>query len=432
MARTITNDLAELVEADVITGETASKIERYFQEKEKHAPNKMFTLFAVLGAVFVGLGIILIVAHNWDELPRSTKTIFAFIPLVIGQILALFVMFRKMDQSAWRESVAAFVFLAVGACIALISQIYNIPGDLRMFMLTWMVLCFPLIYLLKSSMASIFLIAGVTFYAANSSYYYFASNVPYLYIPLLAVVIPHYLMLIKNNKKSPFLFFHHWMIPLSLTISLGAFSHDLHSILFVSYFSFFALLTLLGRLSYFEDKKLWVNSCRVIGGLGTIILLLIFSFKMFWERLYRDTPSFDVLVKAPEFYTAILVSLAACIVAFYIARTNRNTKTDPFHFTFLLFIVLFSIRYLSPVFSQAVMNVVVLLLAIITIRRGVYINNLAVINWGLLIIATLVICRFFDTQLTFVTRGILFLLVGLGFFVTNYWMLKVNRVKARQ
>jgi uncharacterized membrane protein len=432
MARTITNDLAELVEADVITGETASKIERYFLEKEKHAPNKMFTLFAVLGAVFVGLGIILIVAHNWDELPRSMKTIFAFIPLVIGQFLALFVMLRKMDQPAWRESVAAFVFLAVGACIALVSQIYNIPGDLRMFMLTWMILCFPLIYLLKSSMASMFLIAGTTFYGAHSGYNYFGSNVPYLYIPILAVVIPHYLMLIKNSKKSPFLFFHHWLIPLSLTICLGAFSHKLPSILFVGYFSFFALLTLLGRLPYFDDKKVWLNSYRLIGGLGTIILLLVFTFKMFWEELYRDTPSFDALVKAPEFYAAILVSLVACMIALYIARSNRYSKADPFHFTFLLFIVLFSIRYLSPVFSQAVMNVVVLLLGIITIKRGVHNNSLAVINWGLLIIAALVMCRFFDTQLTFVTRGILFLLVGLGFFVTNYWMLKVNRVKAGQ
>jgi len=39
----------------------------------------------------------------------------------------------------------------------------------------------------------------------------------------------------------------------------------------------------------------------------------------------------------------------------------------------------------------------------------------------------LIICRFFDTNLSFVLRGLLFVLVGLGFFAMNYWMIRKRK-----
>ncbi|HBF19134.1 MAG TPA: DUF2157 domain-containing protein, partial [Cryomorphaceae bacterium] len=45
----------------------------------------------------------------------------------------------------------------------------------------------------------------------------------------------------------------------------------------------------------------------------------------------------------------------------------------------------------------------------------------------LLIISILAICRFFDRDLSFVARGILFVSVGVGFFLVNYYTLKKRR-----
>jgi len=49
------------------------------------------------------------------------------------------------------------------------------------------------------------------------------------------------------------------------------------------------------------------------------------------------------------------------------------------------------------------------------------------LNYGLLVIAALVICRYFDTDLSFVVKGLLFLVVGLGFFFANYRLIKSRR-----
>jgi hypothetical protein len=69
-------------------------------------------------------------------------------------------------------------------------------------------------------------------------------------------------------------------------------------------------------------------------------------------------------------------------------------------------------------------NLILLTIGIITIKEGTTKDHLGILNFGLLIITILVICRFFDTDISFVTRGILFILVGFGFFATNYYMIK--------
>ncbi len=182
----IFKEIEELLGAGVISKETASRIEDYYSRKEDE-PNysRLFIVFGILGAILVGLGIILIISHNWDQLSRGVKTFFAFSPLVIGQILGLFVLLKKVSSIAWREGVAAFIFFAVGASIALVSQIYNLPGDLSSFLLTWMLLCLPLVYVMKSSIASLLYISGITFYGAQAGYWTNPAIESYLYWLLL-------------------------------------------------------------------------------------------------------------------------------------------------------------------------------------------------------------------------------------------------------
>jgi len=35
-----------------------------------------------------------------------------------------------------------------------------------------------------------------------------------------------------------------------------------------------------------------------------------------------------------------------------------------------------------------------------------------------------VTCRFFDGSMSFIARGIIFLILGAGFLATNYWIIK--------
>src|SRR5690554_4271494 len=94
----IEKDIPELIEAGIITPETAQKIADYYQHKKSSSTNRLFIAFGILGAILVSLGIVLIIAHNWDELSRTTKTIFAFLPLVLTQFLCAFVLLKKRSE----------------------------------------------------------------------------------------------------------------------------------------------------------------------------------------------------------------------------------------------------------------------------------------------------------------------------------------------
>jgi len=82
---------------------------------------------------------------------------------------------------------------------------------------------------------------------------------------------------------------------------------------------------------------------------------------------------------------------------------------------------------MSSSFVVVLINLFVFVIGMLTIKDGAKQDHLGILNSGLLIITALVICRFFDSDLSFVIRGILFISVGAGFFATNYWLLKKRK-----
>lgn len=88
-------DLPELIEANVISQETAERISDYYHQKKNKEPNRLIAVFGIIGAILVGMGIILIVAHNWDDFGRTTKSILAFLPLLLGQASCAFALIKK-------------------------------------------------------------------------------------------------------------------------------------------------------------------------------------------------------------------------------------------------------------------------------------------------------------------------------------------------
>lgn len=419
-------DLQELVKADVISQNMADNISDFYRKKRDDSTNRLFIIFGILGAILVGLGIVIIIAHNWDELSRITKTFFAFLPLLVGQFLCLFALIKKQESVAWRESSAAFLFFSVGASISLVSQIYNIPGDLGDFLLTWMLLCLPLIYVMNSSIVSLLYIVGITFYAGETSYWSQPQSVAYSYWLLLLAVLPHYYMLFKKIPESNFMIFHHWLLPISVVISLGTVADKNGSLMYIAYFSLFGLFYLVGNLAIFMHKKSKNNGYKILGTLGTIILLLTLSFDWFWKELSARDFQFNEILATPEFFAAVILSLLAAILLFFQLKNKSVNEIKPIAPIFILFIVTFILGLYSTI-AVVLINFFVFAIGILTIKDGAKKDHLGILNFGLLIITALVICRFFDTNLSFVFKGILFVSVGVGFFAANSWMLKKRK-----
>jgi uncharacterized membrane protein len=422
MKSKIINELSILVKNQVISEATALKIQNFYQSQESDTPAKLFTVFGVLGALLVGLGIILILAHNWDDFTRSLKTILAFLPLVSGQFLVGYTILKK-KSSTWKEASGTFLFFAVGGSIALVSQIYNIPGDLSTYALTWIVLCLPLIYILKSHSVAILHTVFSTFYACSLGYGFDAApEVPWLYVLLMALLLPHYLHLLKRHGASNTTSIFNWLVPLSFIITLGAFLERNGDLGYHVYAILFGLFYSIGKIPAFHTQKLRRNGYLIFGSVGTVILLLITSFNGVWD-FELDAE----ILMSREFYMTIFLFCLTLGLLIFLYTQKWLKQLNLFHFVFVIFTVLFFSGLANSMMATIAVNILVLALGLITIKIGTDQFHFGILNYGLLIITALIVCRFFDMDMSYIIRGLLFVSVGIGFFLTNYVMLKKKK-----
>ncbi|GAA4844383.1 DUF2157 domain-containing protein [Algivirga pacifica] len=412
-------DLDELLDAEVITDEMANRIRAYYMERKGgRSPHRLILAFGVLGALLVGLGVILIIAHNWDKLQRPVKLLFAFLPLLIAQGIALYTLLRKSGQSAWREGSAVFLTFAIGASISLVSQIYHIMGDLSSFLLVWSLLVLPIVYILRSSMASLLYLIGITAYACHEGYNY-PSTPPTLYWLLLGGAVPFYYRLCLQAKNSNFTFFHHWFFPLSLITVLGGMAERQEELMLLAYFSLFGVLYLMGKLPYFSTLLKRQNGYQVIGVAGMMFMLLIWSFDEPWREVSRHT----FYMSGEVFLPIAFVLLNMGMLYLYWPKDKKDT-IDPLAYISLVFVLIFLVGTEHAVAASLLVNTLLLLVGVWVVINGSKRQALGELNFGMLLLAALISCRFFDSDLSFVSRGILFVVMGVGFFMANYWMLK--------
>ena len=96
---------------------------------------------------------------------------------------------------------------------------------------------------------------------------------------------------------------------------------------------------------------------------------------------------------------------------------------------FIIMTILFFIGLKNDISPAIITNVLLMILGINAIKIGVDNKHFGVLNYGLAILTALIFCRFFDTNMSFVIRGLLFVAVGIGFFTSNYIMLKRQKSK---
>ncbi len=415
-------DLRELVREGVISPTVAERIEQYYLDKKMTGPSRLLIAFAILGGLLIGLGILLILAHNWDQLSTPVKTTIAFIPLGVSQILAGFALLKRDNSVSWREGTSILLCCSVAISISVISQIYHISGSTASFLLTWMLLSLPIVYVMRAATVSLIYLVAITWFAGDAGYWGTTLLSAHWYWLLLVGPLPFYLLLIKRTTNSNFTYFHHWLIPLSLTCALGIMSDTDDYFMFMAYVLMFGVFILIGSARFLHDLHWLKNGYSTVGTLGNIVLGLILTFSWYWEDLAEQIIHFRTV----EFMTiSIIVILYAILIIWKIQRESiRNLRL--IHFYSLIFLVVFLLGAQWPLLGQIAANLVVLAIGIDYIRRGALQTHLGTLNFGLITIAVLIGCRFFDADWSFVWRGTVFVILGVGFILANYYLLKVK------
>jgi uncharacterized membrane protein len=167
------NRLEHWVNAGLISGEQAQAIGAYEAAAQVDAPRKPKALYALvaIGVAAIAIGIISLIAANWEEIPATAKLMAYF----IGHGAIGYGVYRFWSRPGpWREALVAGFALAFFAGIGLTAQVFHLQSDGWRGLLLWCLLALPMALLAHVRVMAylwvyVFLHASTVWYVAGQS-----------------------------------------------------------------------------------------------------------------------------------------------------------------------------------------------------------------------------------------------------------------------
>ena len=388
-------------------------------------------IFSTLGALLIGLGVIALLAHNWQSFGRPMRTFLSFLPLVLcagGYLLGQ--LGRKPVGRGYHEALGIFWTCAVGASIALVAQTYHISGDPQRFVLVWGLLTLPVLYGTRAlgSMVAYFVLmvvwTGMEQDAGGVGCFFWL-----LALPAVPLVVTEWRE--SGPVRRAWL---GWTLGITLLTALGiALERCLPGLWIIIYSGLFAALFFFGlaREEEEESGSYLLRPGFLLGALGLWVLSFALTFDDCWEQAFRVSCyrndmryhawagwAHDVVLAVAAPLTAVALAvfarrrgklpicgwawgalpIMAVALAGAAAAMSEWDWEEPAAFAMLLFFAV---------------------CGLVTLIDGIRSSALAKINIGTVTILAAILRKFLSDDWSFVTKGVVFILCGIVFLVVN-------------
>ena len=435
--RWLRTQLPALVAGGAITTENAAAIERHYAAEESESRSLGFVLLAIIGSALVASGIILLIAHNWDEFSRSLRAFIALVPLLVAQTLAVFVLMRRDESRAWRESVAIFDVAAVATAISLVSQTYQIQGTFADFLFIWLLLSLPIIYLFRTTLGAVVYIIGTVVWLSAKAAFWNGSQPQHLFFWLfLLAIVPFYAGLFRRDRFARQTAALSIILAAAAGIGLGYAAESTRANIGALACAGFSAAVYLAGIKFFPREDGRLSALALLGGLSVGVVAIVLSFEELWHFGGTYSWTLQGVPRAIGIAIQLFFPVAAvALLAWDYARRKRVTFSIAAGALPLVAGLAWIIASAAGAghrehdnpyaFAAAVIfNAFALLLGVELIARGIQANSATRANFGLLVIVALAFARFFDSDLSFLSRGVGFIVVGLAFLVANVILFK--------
>lgn len=417
-----------------VSAESAAKIRKYIRSEESPVRWELFLILGgLLGAISISAGVFAIISHNWYEYPKHLKGVFSIVPALVGLYFYYRMLFFHKNSKVWVEASSLFLMLMIGASISLVAQTYQMDGDFMKFIKVWLLLTIPLFYLARASGIAIFYLffalALFPDFARGAFGYYTveeAAEVNYWFWIFFIAFIPH--LYFAFNKSSKVQGTRAIVLSLLTYFTLGAaliLSVDSNYILWALVYQvgvyLFAKRFMSGSFWFFHRPLEWLTAigvCVVLLSLSNErILHLNFAFDSFFNMDYWE---------AGEWYYFVLLLVVGTGIYYNFFKFKEKFGDVNLLIVFApLFIVLMIIidEYTTSWWWLTIpMNLYILFIGIVTMVNGSEEGRFLKMLGGLMLISILIVIRYVDTDLSFISKGLLFIIFGGMFFLINMFV----------
>jgi len=428
-------ELAEWSKDGLLTPEQAGRIgERYDLDSlgERVSSSKIISAISVIGALLFGAGVILLIASNWQLIPRSMKLGVVFLTILavnqIGYTL-------KYDRG-YPKLGAALLFLGAllfGGGIWLVAQIYNISSRDKNGLLYWALGILPVAWLL--GMETVLTLASglLSSWAVWKCAYFGYPNYPYLALMGLFVLPLCY----KKRSAGALLVS---LIGIAVWLGFGPFawylgrSEDVLPLMVFPYFLFGLLLYALGLLHSCFPARARFRQAFVV--LGSLIL-----FGATYGMSFEDAAS--ELAKAlgrhiPEAFWWSLAVLSALYLLSFAATFSLAQKRETPKGRALVGELLFTLIFLATggmlflglnsfVSTGLISNAMMLALAVALIALGYGQQEPSMVNLGFALFSLQFFTRYVDWGWNYLPRSAFFIVSGIVLLAGAFSMEKQRK-----
>jgi len=157
-------------------------------------------ILSAIALLLIGLGVILLISQNWNQLPVVVRTLTGLLPLITSYYFAF--KFYKEDKPDRSELAFFFANLMFGMNIFLQAQIYHISGYYPDGIMWWIIGSIPAVFLYKSKINTILAQLLYVLWIINQMSYSQFSYISILFFLSIAYFVYNY-----RSKTTYFIFY---------------------------------------------------------------------------------------------------------------------------------------------------------------------------------------------------------------------------------
>ena len=348
---------------------------------------KLVVIVATLGAILAGVGIILFVSANWQEIPRIGKLVLLIVLVLVMYVLGYWLKYER-DFPRIGGALIFVGTMVFGAAIFLIGQQYHMPVDDPRLLTWWFVGVIPLAYFTRSRA-----ILTLAIFAALGGLGYKAVN---------------WLEVVDHGQYAAFAFY----------LVLGS-----------------ALYAIGAVHSWFERLKLYTTRYQIVGLILVFGVLFVLSFQGLFSERAMD--QFDAAQLPMQFIVTFSIAAAIAVMcALYslFRYLNNRQLSGAYYGDLITAIVLTAVGYMalylpfsSPATYAVIFNIMLFalvfgLLFVGYLREVQYLVNIALFFFGLGVIG-----RYFDLTWELLPRSVFFVLGGLLLLIGGWLLERLRR-----
>ena len=335
---------------------------------------RLVTILATLGAVLVGLGVILFFASNWQEIPKPVKLAMILIAVPAANGIGYWLRYWRGYQRVG-TAVILLACLLYGAGIHLVAQAYNVPVNDPNLFLYWFVGVLPLAYLTRSQ---VILYLGVG-----------------LFVAAVGFLLSDWL----DNSDSGGV-----VRAFSLYLVLGV------------------ILYTLGKLqAQFDLTRTYARVYEVLGLATAFGSLYLLTFREWFDRFEYRAPRVEGDIGG-EFWIAFYVAAGLAIVVYGVVLARLALHRLPWlaeaweaSAALVMLgaaVIVVNLEVGGDIFYPILFNALLLLGVVGLLFAGYLRGRESLINIGLAFFILDAITRYFEFGWTFLDRSLVFIVAG--------------------